>query len=121
MNLKIGDIFWMSVTYPRTGETEVRPVVIYAFVDDNPLLATFATITRSEILDFDGKYDKWKVPLFKYYEYGLDRSYVKANCIATVDKDDLKQLKYIGNMDRMDLKNVVKKVNEFLESDDEAW
>lgn len=121
MNAKIGDIFWMSVIYPDTGETETRPVVVYGFDEDNPLIAAFAAITRSEIRDFDGKYDKWKVPIFKYYEANLDPSYVKANCIATVDKGIFDNIDYIGRMDRIDLKNVIKKIEEFINSDDEPW
>jgi hypothetical protein len=121
MSLRLGDIFWISVTYPKTGETEVRPVVIYDFDEDIPVIVSFAAITSSKIIDFDGKFDKWKVPIFRYREAGLDYSFVKANCIATVDKSAFKPSNYIGNMDKLDLKNVKNRIAEFLESGDEFW
>jgi len=121
MSVQIGDIFWMSVKYPSTGEIETRPVVVYGFVDEEPLIASFATITRSEIEDFDGKFDKWKVPIFKYREANLQPSYVKTNCIATISKSYIETLVKIGHMERIDLNHVIERIEEFIDSDEEPW
>jgi len=54
------------------------------------VIASFATIAGVEIKDFDGKYDKWKSPIFQCKNTGLDKkSCVKANNIATVDANVL--------------------------------
>lgn len=122
MDVKIGDIYWLTVEYPSTREIETRPVVVCDFNNEYPLISSFATITTSKIRKFDGKYDKWKVPLFKWAESGLrEPSYVKANCIATVDKSVFKKESYIGKMNRTDLKHVKRKVQEFQLSGEEAW
>src|SRR5690625_247690 len=90
MKLNVGDVYWLTVTYPKTSEVESRPVVIYYFEGDSPVIASFATITGAEIKDFDGKYDKWKSPIFQWKNTGLDKkSCVKANNIATVDANVL--------------------------------
>lgn len=60
MKLKVGDVYWLTVTYPKTSEIETRPVVIYDFEEDCPVVASFATIIGSKIRDFDNKFDKWK-------------------------------------------------------------
>lgn len=105
MPLKIGDVFWLLVTNPRTTESEKRPVVVFALEGNNLLIASFATITTSEIEDFDGRFDKWKSPIFNWRDAGLrEPSYVKANCVASVDKAVFSSNDYIGEMSRGDLK-----------------
>lgn len=122
MSLNIGDIYWLTVTYPKTNETIKRPVVIYGFENDTPLIASFAAITKSKIDNFDGKYDKWKSPIFKWKDAGLSEpSYVKANNIATIDRKVFKRKDYIGKMDETDLKNAINKIQEFLNSGEEPW
>lgn len=121
MTVQIGDIFWMSVQYPSTGEIVTRPIVIYGFFEDEPLLAGIATITRSEIKNFNNRFDKWKVPIFNYKESNLDLSYVKVNCLAKVDKEYIGTLNKIGKMNRKDLRNVINKIEEFINSDEEYW
>lgn len=119
MNIKIGDIYLYPVYYPMTGETEVRPVVVLDFDEDNPVIAT---ITSSPIENFDNKYDEWQVPLFHWLSSGLDKgSYVKANCVATVDIISFEPKKYIGKIHRNDFKNVKKGVEEFINSGEEPW
>jgi hypothetical protein len=106
MNVKVVQVYWYEVHYPRTGETEVRPVVILEIHDGIPVFATFATLTHSKIKDFDGRYDKWKVPLFKGIEAGLETgSYAKANCVAEADISSFKPKNYIANLNRTDLQN----------------
>ncbi|RAK15315.1 PemK-like, MazF-like toxin of type II toxin-antitoxin system [Anoxybacillus vitaminiphilus] len=122
MYVEIGDIFWFDVTYPSTGETETRPVVIIDIIDDTPVFATFATITGSNIKDFNDRFDKWKVPLFQWEHAGLEKgSYVKANCIAQVEASAFKKEDYIGKIHPYDLKNVNKKVEEFINSEEDPW
>lgn len=122
MELKIGDIFWLNYINPRNNEHDRRPVVVWAFEDERFLIAAFATITTSEIEDFDGKYDKWKSPIFRWRDAGLYKeSYVKANCIASVDKTAFISEDYIGEMDRVDLNNAQSKIKEFINSDEEPW
>lgn len=71
--------------------------------------------------DFDGKYDKWKSTIFKWWDIGLrESSYVKVNNIASVDKNIFTTNNFIGKMDRADLKNTVIKIVEFINSDDES-
>lgn len=122
MALRVGDVFWLSVTNPRTKESEERPVVIFAFDGDNPLIASFSTITSSKIEDFDGKYDKWKSPIFGWNKVGLSKqSYVKANCLASVENSVFSPRNYIGLMSKSDFNNALAKINEFLDSDEDYW
>lgn len=122
MKLNIGDVYWLTVTYPKTSEVETRPVVIYDFENGSPVIASFATITGAEIKDFEGKYDKWKFPIFQWKNAGLDKkSYVKANNIATVDANVFNKKYYIGQLVDFDLKNALLKINEFLDSGEEPW
>ena len=76
MKLNVGDVYWLTVTYPKTSEVETRPVVIYDFENGSPVIASFATITGAEIKDFEGKYDKWKSPIFQWKNAGLDKNYM---------------------------------------------
>lgn len=122
MNVEIGDIYWFTVYYPATRETEIRPVVILDIVNDKPVVATFAEITGSSIKSFDDRYDKWQVPLFNWSSSGLKKgSYVKANCVATVDTKHFKRKDYIGKIHPYDFKNVVARVEEFINSGEEPW
>lgn len=122
MKLNVGDVYWLTVTYPETSEEKTRPVVIYDFDGDIPMVASFAAITGSEIKDFEGKYDKWKSPIFQWRSAGLDKaSYVKANNIATVDVDAFNKKNYIGQLVEFDLRNALLKINEFLDSGEEPW
>lgn len=122
MVLKIGSVFWLTVTNPRTDESETRPVVVYDFKENDALIASFATITTSGIEDFEGKYDKWKSPIFNWRETGLrEPSYVKSNCIAKVDGDVFSSADYIGEMNETDLRNAKLKIDEFINSDEEPW
>lgn len=122
MDLKVGDVFWLRYINPRNKETDRRPVVVWAFEDESLLIASFATITTSEIEDFDGRFDKWKSPIFKWRDVGLlEESYVKANCIAGVESSAFSPEQYIGEMNSFDLKNAKSKIKEFINSDDEAW
>lgn len=123
MQLHVGQVFWYEVEYPKTGEREKRPVAILGLNDDgSPIFVTFVALTHSKIKDFDGKYDKWKVPIFKGKEYGLGSgSFAKANCIAEADASSFKEENYICVLHKTDLRNIMKKVNEFLDSDEDAW
>ncbi len=120
MSVQIGDVFWHTVTY-RSGESETRPVVIFDICDDE-VLAGFATITGSEIKDLDGTYDKWKVPLFQWKSACLEKpSYVKANCYAYIPISAFETKKYIGRMSQYDFSNVIRTIEEFVESDETPW
>ncbi|WP_153732124.1 hypothetical protein [Sporosarcina obsidiansis] len=122
MIVQIGDVYWFRVVNPRTDESEVRPIVVLSIEDDNCLIASFATITTSEIEDFDGKYDKWKSPIFGWRALGLrDASYVKANCLASTETMLFSTNDYIGKMNRFDLDSALAKIEDFLNSDEEAW
>jgi hypothetical protein len=122
MTVKIGDVFWLMVTNPRINESEERPVVVYALNGENLLIASFATITTSGIEDFDGRFDKWKSPIFNWRDAGLrEPSYIKANCVASVNKAVFSSNDYMGEMSRTDLKNATIKIKEFINSDEEAW
>src|SRR5690625_7668362 len=122
MTVNIGDIYWLTVTYPNTSEVETRPVVIYDLEGDTLMIASFATITGGEIKDFEGTYDKWKSPIFQWRSAGLDRaSYVKVNNIATVDATVFDQKDYIGQLVDFDLRNTLLKINDFLNSGEEPW
>jgi hypothetical protein len=121
MKLKIGDVFWFEVVYSN-GERVIRPVVIINFINGVPLISTFVALTHSEIKDFDGKFDKWKVPLFGANKDGLgDSSYAKANCVAEVDASAFKRKDYIGNLNRRDVENIKKRVLEFIDSEEDSW
>ena len=122
MNIEIGNIYWFRVYYHNTGESEVRPVVVLDITNDNLIIATFATITSSSIKDFNDKYDKWQVPLFHWKFAGLNRaSYVKANCVATVNIEEFKTKDYIGKIHHDDFQNVKIRVEEFIESEEDFW
>lgn len=122
MILKEGQVFWYEVHYPEGGISETRPVVILEIKDGSPIFATFATITGQGIVDFDFRYDKWKVPIFKWDEIDLEKpSYVKANCVAQVDSSTFRKENYIGQMTRFDFQQVMAKVEEFMESGEEGW
>src|SRR5690625_1844254 len=122
MELNVGDVYWLTVTYPKTSEVETRPVVICDFDGSAPIVASFAAITGVEIKDFEGKYDKWKSPIFKWRDAGLDKeSYVKANNIAVVDAAVFNKKDYIGQLVDFDLRNALIKINEFLDSGEEPW
>lgn len=122
MDIEVGDVFWLTVTYPKTNETETRPVVIYDIDNEILKIASFATITTSKIEDFDYRYDKWKTPIFKWKEAGLDKpSYVKANNIATINKEIFTSKNYIGKMSRSDLINAIRKIKEFENSKEDPW
>lgn len=122
MKLNIGAVYWLTVTYPKTSETETRLVVIYDFDGDSPMIASFATITGAEIKDFYSKYDKWKSPIFQWKHAGLDKkSYVKANNIAAVDANVFDKKDYIRQLVDFDLRNALLKINEFLDSGEEPW
>lgn len=122
MKLNVGDVYWLTVTYPETAETETRPVIIYDFDGDTPLIASFATVTSSKIKNFENKYDKWKSPIFQWRHAGLKKeSYVKANNIATVDAHVFNKKDYIGKLSDFDLRNTLLKINEFLNSGEEPW
>jgi len=122
MKLRVGDIYWFEVFYPKSDKSEIRPVVISEIEGSNIIIATFATISTSEIEDFEGKYDKWKSPIFKWEDAGLKRaSYVKANCVAEVEGKAFYSEDYIGKMSKNDLKAVQRKIDEFIESDEEGW
>lgn len=121
MKFKIGDVYWFEVTY-RNGEVCKRPVVIIELTDDLPIIATFVALTHSGIEDFNAKYDKWKVPLFGAKRDGFgDSSYAKVNCTAEVDTSAFKHKDYMGNLNINDVVNIRKKVNEFIDSDEEYW
>lgn len=120
MELTVGDVYWLTVTYPKTSEVETRPVVIYDFDGDSPIIASFATITGAEIKCFEGKYDKWKSPIFQWKNAGLDKkSSVKVNNIAAVDANAFNKKDYIGQLVDFDLRNALLKINEFLDSGEE--
>lgn len=122
MTLNVGDVYWLTVTYPANDAVETRPVVIYGFENGLPLIASFATITSSEIRNFDGTYDKWKSPIFRWKDAGLDKkSYIKANNIATVDATVFNQKDYIGRLVDFDLSNALVKINEFINSGEDPW
>src|SRR5690625_2019847 len=122
MELNVGDVYWLTVTYPKTSEVETRPVVIYDFDGNSPMIASFATITGAEIKDFEGKYDRWKSPIVQWRDAGLDKeSYVKANNIAAVDANVFKRKNYIGQLAHFDLRNALLKINEFLDPGEEPW
>src|SRR5690625_1702944 len=105
MELNLGDIYWLTVTYHKMSEIETRPDVIYDFDGDSPIIASFATISGAEIKDFKGKYDKWKSPIFQWRNAGLDKeSYVKANNIAEVATNVFNKKDYIGRLVDFDLK-----------------
>lgn len=96
--------------------------MIYDFDGESPLIASFATITGAEIKSFDGRYDKWKSPIFQWENAGLDKkSYVKANNIASVDAEVFNKKDYIGQLVDFDLKNTLLKIKEFLDSGEEPW
>src|SRR5690625_167995 len=106
MELNLGDIYWLTVTYPKTTEIETRPVVIYYFDGDSPIIASFATITGTEIKESKGKYDKWKSHIFQWRNAGLDKeSYVKANNIAAVEANVFNKRDYIRRLVDFDLRN----------------
>src|SRR5699024_103380 len=122
MKLKVGDLYWLTVTYPENDEIETRPVLIYDFEDGLPAISSFATITSSEIKNIDGKYDKWKSPIFQWSAAVLDKkSYIKANNIATVDASVFNEMDYIGTLVDFDLRNALKKINEFIDSGEAPW
>ncbi|WP_025693009.1 hypothetical protein [Paenibacillus zanthoxyli] len=115
MQLKVGQVFWYEVEYPKTGEVEKRPVAILEINNGIPIFVTFVTLTHSKIKDINGKYDKWKTPLFKGRECGLgDSSYAKTNCIAEADASSFKQKDYITQLHPIDLKNIIKGVKNSL-------
>lgn len=121
MNVNIGDVFWLTVTYPGMNKSERRPVVIYGFDNNTLFIASFAAITSSNIKNYGNKYDKWKSPIFKWEEAGLSKpSYVKANNIATIDKGNFKKKDYIGKMNNVDLENAKRKISEFLQSNEDS-
>lgn len=122
MSISIGDIYWLEVVYPDTGERETRPVVVLDIKNDEVTIATFATITGSKIANFDGRFDKQKVPLFQWEKSNLEKgSYAKANCVADVDSQMLLPKNFMGKMHRIDLKSVKLKVEEFINSDEVGW
>lgn len=83
----------------------VRPVVILEINDGIPLFASFVTLTHSKIKDLDGRYDRWKVPLFKGNDVGPGNSlYAKANCIAEAEASSFHPKNFKGNLHWMDLK-----------------
>lgn len=97
-------------------------MVVFDITEDGEVMAAYAAITGSEIKEFGGKYDQWKVPLFKWRTAGLEKgSYVKANCIALVPLSTFKSEKYIGRMDRTDFKNMIRKIEKFIESGETPW
>lgn len=111
----------MEVVY-NNDERVIRPVVIINFINGIPLISTFVALTHSGIKDFDGKFDKWKVPLFGANRDGLgDSSYAKANCVAEVDVSAFRPECYIGNLNRRDVENIKKKVIEFIDSEENSW
>ncbi|MEK3769375.1 hypothetical protein MKY14_12490 [Paenibacillus sp. FSL R5-0887] len=77
MNLKAGQVFWYEVDYPKTGETEIRPVAIVEIIDGLPIFVVFVALTHSKIKNFEGKYDKWKIPLFKGRDCGLGKVHLQ--------------------------------------------
>jgi mRNA-degrading endonuclease toxin of MazEF toxin-antitoxin module len=122
MSVNVGEVYWLTVYYPTTGEFETRPVVIIDIVNGVARIATFVALTTSEIKDFENKYDRWKVPLFKGKETGLGvGSYAKANCVADVDVTAFKKEDFKGTVHPVDLRNIIKKVNEFIESGEDPW
>ncbi|OMC74262.1 hypothetical protein BK125_20910 [Paenibacillus odorifer] len=122
MNLKAGQVFWYEVDYPKTGETEIRPVAIVEIIDGLPIFVVFVALTHSKIKNFEGKYDKWKIPLFKGRDCGLgESSFAKVNCVAQAEASSFNSSDYIGQLNPIDLKNVKKKLMEFLDSGDGFW
>lgn len=122
MKIDVGQVYWHEVYYPKLRKSEIRPVVILEIEDGSPIFATFSTITSQGISDFDEKYDKWKVPIFKWKECNLNKSsYVKSNCVAQTESTAFHRKDYIGQMDRNDFKQVFNKVYEFIESGEEPW
>ncbi|MCK1997974.1 type II toxin-antitoxin system PemK/MazF family toxin [Psychrobacillus psychrodurans] len=122
MGLEVGDVYWFEVFYPSTNETERRPVLIYEIEGNNVILASFAAISSSEIEDFDGKYDKWKSPIFMWKEAGLSKeSFVKSNCLAQVEESAFLDKDFMGSLTRSDFRNAKRKINEFLDSGDDSW
>lgn len=120
--VQIGDIYWFPVFYPATGETETRPVVIIDIFDGQPIIATFAAITGSPIRSFDDRYDKWQVPIFHWPSSGLQKpSYVKANCIATVNATAFDPKNVIGKIHHKDFLNIKKKIEDFINSGENPW
>ena len=123
MTVQVGDIFWHTVYY-RNGAMETRPVVIFK-IKNGQAIAAYATITGSSIKNVKGKYDKWKVPIFKWATAGLEKgSYVKVNCYAytPISMFESKKIKdYIGQMDQIDFNNVIQKIEEFVESGEIPW
>jgi hypothetical protein len=103
---------------------ETRPVVIFKIKNGQAIVA-YATITGTNIKDFEGKYDKWKVPIFKWATAGLEKgSYVKANCYAYIPIsifENKKTKDYIGQMDQIDFNNTIQKIDEFVESGETPW
>lgn len=115
MNMKVGDIYWFNVTY--NGLTEARPVVIVDIINDQAVFVIYASITGSAIKKFEGKYDQWKSPIFKWQEAGLKKpSYVKANTLAYADVKDFNPNDYMGTIDPNDLKNAQKLIKSYINS-----
>ena len=122
MQLKVGQVFWYWVEYPKTGEIEKRPVAIIEINNGVPIFVTFVTLTHSKIKDFDGKFDKWKTPLFKGRECGLgDSSFAKVNCAAEVDASSFHLKDYMTELHPYDLKNIKNDFKKFLDSGDDFW
>ncbi|MFI2857684.1 type II toxin-antitoxin system PemK/MazF family toxin [Paenibacillus sp. JSM ZJ436] len=123
MQLRVGQVFWYEVEYPKTGEREIRPVAILELNSDgSPVFVTFTALTHSKIKSFDGKYDKWKVPIYKGDDCGLgNNSFAKANCLAEVDASSFRKDQFIGQLHRIDIQNIKKKVQEFLDSGEDFW
>jgi hypothetical protein len=120
MSISIGHIYWLEVVYPDTGERETRPVVVIDIKNNEITIAT--TITGSKIANFDGRHDKWKVPLFQWEKSQLEKgSYAKENCVADIDTQMLLPKNFIGKMHRTDLKSVISKVEDFINSDEQPW
>ena len=60
--------------------------------------------------------------MFHWKSAGLNTaSYVKANCVATVNIEEFKTKDYIGKIHDNDFKNVKIKVEEFIESEEDPW
>ncbi|OXS57553.1 hypothetical protein B1A99_15950 [Cohnella sp. CIP 111063] len=122
MSVSVGAVYWLEVTYPSTDASETRPVAIIEIDHGMPIFVTFVALTHSRIQDFNGRFDKWKVPLFKGRDVGLgDQSFAKVNCIAQVDSTVFHAENYMATLDKIDLHNIRRKVKEFLDSGEEPW
>jgi hypothetical protein len=112
--LQVGDVFWLEVGYDDEPTTEVRPVIVVS-IDGDPTIVSFVEATRTSLKTMSGKYDRWKVPLFFWREAGLpEPSYAKCHKIGQVPPEVFRPSNYIGSLQPSDLRNVMKKVEEYL-------